>query len=187
MASTTIPADAGNFSIIDARVVREIVALGESDRYLPGLRSWVGFKQRGIEIRREPRYDDKPRVAAVGLWRLAKTAIFSFSSLPLTAVLHHRLRRPGLVPGPGRLRPVLQNADRPGHSRLDLQRAGGQLFRRRERPGHLHPGRIRDPHLRPGPRPADCTSSSETRNLHPAADSAWPDRRTPGWSDRRVG
>ncbi len=84
VASTDIPADAGNFSIIDARVVREILALDERDRYLPGLRSWVGFKQCGIEIRREPRYDEKPRVALAGLWRLAKTAIFSFSSLPLT-------------------------------------------------------------------------------------------------------
>src|SRR6201999_4185417 len=47
-------------------------------------RSWVGFKQRGIEVRRNPRYDGKPRVSIHGLWRLAKTAIFSFSSFPLT-------------------------------------------------------------------------------------------------------
>ncbi len=84
ISSTTIPIDAGNFSLIDARVVREIVALGERDRYLPGLRSWVGFKQTGIEVRRLARYDGKPRVSLRGLWRLAKTAIFSFSSFPLT-------------------------------------------------------------------------------------------------------
>ncbi len=84
VAATPIPADAGNFSIIDARVVREIVTLSERDRYLPGLRSWVGFKQRGIEVRRDRRYDGRPRVALRGLWRLAKTAIFSFSSFPLT-------------------------------------------------------------------------------------------------------
>ncbi len=84
VASTPIPTDAGNFSLIDRRVAQEIVALGERDRYLPGLRSWVGFKQRGIEVRRNPRYDGKPRVTIRGLWRLAKTAIFSFSSFPLT-------------------------------------------------------------------------------------------------------
>ena len=84
VASTSIPVDAGNFSLIDARVVREIVQLAERDRYLPGLRSWVGFKQRGVEVRRNARYDGRPRVSMRGLWQLAKTAIFSFSSFPLT-------------------------------------------------------------------------------------------------------
>ncbi|HKD36694.1 MAG TPA: glycosyltransferase family 2 protein [Pirellulales bacterium] len=84
VSTTPIPADAGNFSLIDARVVREIVALGERDRYLPGLRSWVGFRQTGVVVERLARYDDRPRVSLRGLWRLAKTAIFGFSSLPLT-------------------------------------------------------------------------------------------------------
>jgi dolichol-phosphate mannosyltransferase len=83
VSSTPIPADAGNFSLIDARAVRQIVALAERDRYLPGLRSWVGFRQQGIVVERNPRYDAQPRVSLRGLWRLAKTAIFSFSSLPL--------------------------------------------------------------------------------------------------------
>jgi len=84
ISSTRMPADAGNFSLIDARVVREIVQLTERDRYLPGLRSWVGFKQTGVVVRRGARYDGRPRVSLRGLWRLAKTAIFSFSSFPLT-------------------------------------------------------------------------------------------------------
>ena len=83
IANTHIPAGGGNFSLIDARVVDEIVRLGERDRYLPGLRSWVGFRQIGIEVRRQARYDGNPRVSLWGLWRLAKTAIFSFSTFPL--------------------------------------------------------------------------------------------------------
>ncbi len=83
IASTPIPVDAGNFGLIDGRVVREIVALGERDRYLPGLRAWVGFRQKGIEVPRGARYDQRPRVSLGGLWRLAKTAIYSFSSFPL--------------------------------------------------------------------------------------------------------
>ncbi len=83
VSATNIPVDAGNFSLLDARVVREIAALGERDRYLPGLRSWVGFKQLGVPVERGPRYDHRPRVSLWGLVRLAKTAIFSFSSLPL--------------------------------------------------------------------------------------------------------
>jgi dolichol-phosphate mannosyltransferase len=84
VATTPIPAEAGNFSLIDARAVRQIVTLAERDRYLPGLRSWVGFRQIGIEVERNARYDARPRVSLRGLIRLAKTAIFSFSSLPLT-------------------------------------------------------------------------------------------------------
>ena len=83
VSDTPIPVDAGNFSLIDARVVREIVQLGERDRYLPGLRSWVGFSQQGIEVRRDARYDGQPRVSLRGLWRLAQTAVFSFSTFPL--------------------------------------------------------------------------------------------------------
>ncbi len=83
VATTRIPADAGNFGLIDARVAREIVQLSERDRYLPGLRSWVGFRQTGVVVERNARYDDSPRVSLRGLWRLAKTAIFSFSTLPL--------------------------------------------------------------------------------------------------------
>ncbi len=83
VSSTYIPPDAGNFGLLDARVVREIVGLSERDRYLPGLRSWVGFRQIGVPVERNARYDDNPRVSIRGLWHLAKTAIFSFSTLPL--------------------------------------------------------------------------------------------------------
>jgi polyisoprenyl-phosphate glycosyltransferase len=83
VASVSIPADAGNFGLIDKRIARLILELGERDRYFPGLRSWVGFKQTGIEVERNARYDDNPRVSLRGLFRLAKTAIFSFSTMPL--------------------------------------------------------------------------------------------------------
>ena len=83
VASVDVPADAGIFGLIDRRVVREIVALGERDRYFPGLRSWVGFRQTGIEVQRNARYDDHARVSMLGLFRLAKTAVFSFSGFPL--------------------------------------------------------------------------------------------------------
>jgi len=84
IATTPIPADAGIFGLMDRRVVREVVALLERDRYLPGLRSWVGFQQMSVTVERMARYDEKPRVSLRGLFRLAKTAIFSFSTAPLT-------------------------------------------------------------------------------------------------------
>lgn len=83
IASVRVPADAGIFGLIDRRVARHIISLGETDRYFPGLRSWVGFRQQGVVVPRGARYDDYPRVSMRGLIRLAKTAIFSFSSFPL--------------------------------------------------------------------------------------------------------
>jgi dolichol-phosphate mannosyltransferase len=87
VATVPIPADAGIFGLVDRRVARQIVALAESDRYFPGLRSWVGFRQAGVLVERNARYDQHPRVSLAGLFRLAKTAMFSFSTLPL-AIFH---------------------------------------------------------------------------------------------------
>lgn len=79
-----MPPDAGNFGLIDRRVADEIARLLDRDRYYAGLRTWVGFRQVGVVVERGPRYDGRPRVSLFGLVRLAKSAIFSFSSFPLT-------------------------------------------------------------------------------------------------------
>lgn len=84
ISNIPIPLDAGNYGLVDRRVAREIVGLLDRDRYYPGLRSWVGFHQVGIPVERGERYDDQPRVSLLGLWRLAKNAVFSFSTFPLT-------------------------------------------------------------------------------------------------------
>ncbi len=84
VSRTPMPADAGNFGLIDRRVADEIARLLDRDRYYAGLRSWVGFRQVGVPVERGPRYDGTPRVSLMGLGRLAKSAIFSFSSFPLT-------------------------------------------------------------------------------------------------------
>ena len=84
VAESKIPDDAGNFSLMDRSVVDAMLSLPERERYLPGLRSWTGFRQTGIPVERLARHDDNPRVSLLGLFKLAKTAIFSFSSFPLT-------------------------------------------------------------------------------------------------------
>jgi glycosyltransferase involved in cell wall biosynthesis len=83
VSAIPMPVDAGNFGLVDRRVGREIAQLMDRDRYYSGLRSWVGFKQIGIPVERESRYDARPRVSIRGLFRLAKSAIFSFSAVPL--------------------------------------------------------------------------------------------------------
>ncbi|WP_299459937.1 glycosyltransferase family 2 protein [uncultured Gimesia sp.] len=84
IASTSIPRDAGNFGLIDRKVAIQIAQLNDRDRYFPGLRSWVGYRQIGVSVERLARYDKNPRVSFAQLCGLAKTAIFSFSFFPLT-------------------------------------------------------------------------------------------------------
>jgi len=83
IADSPIPSDAGNFGLMDRKVVDALLQLPERDRFFPGLRSWAGFRQTGIPVERAARHDDQPRVSLMGLFRLAKTAIFSFSGFPL--------------------------------------------------------------------------------------------------------
>lgn len=85
ISSTPIPVDAGNFGLIDRRVVHELLSLPEASRFYPGLRHWVGFRQCGEAVERAARHDDHPRVSFWGLVKLAKTAVFSFSAVPLAA------------------------------------------------------------------------------------------------------
>jgi len=83
MSDTYIPPDAGNFALMDKRVVNILLSFPEKDIYVPGLRAWVGFKQIGVPVPRRPRYDNSPRTNLKGKWKLAFNAIFSFSYLPL--------------------------------------------------------------------------------------------------------
>lgn len=78
-----IPKDAGDFSMIDRKVVKELVNLPETEQFLRGLRAWVGFKQIGVNyVRPERMFGVSTNNWAKNIW-WAKKAIFSFSFAPL--------------------------------------------------------------------------------------------------------
>ena len=58
----------------------------EQDRFLRGLRSWVGFKQIGIEYERQERAAGEPKYRFKELFKLALTGIFNFSYIPIRLV-----------------------------------------------------------------------------------------------------
>jgi dolichol-phosphate mannosyltransferase len=78
-----VPHSAGNFGLIDRRVADEIRAFPEHNRYYPGLRAWVGFRQVGVDAPRRARPGGHSRVGLLGLTELALDAFFGFSVLPL--------------------------------------------------------------------------------------------------------
>jgi dolichol-phosphate mannosyltransferase len=78
-----IPLNAGDFSLIDRKVINELLKIEEYDYYLRCLRAYVGFKQTGIEYIRDSRkYGKSNENIFTGLW-WAKTIIINFSFQPL--------------------------------------------------------------------------------------------------------
>jgi dolichol-phosphate mannosyltransferase len=78
-----IPKDSGDFGLIDRKIVEIINRMPERDRFLRGLRAWVGFKQIGIECERGERYKGKPAYNFLKVIKLATNGIFAFSDMPL--------------------------------------------------------------------------------------------------------
>jgi len=85
VAEIDVPLDAGDFCLLDRRVVNTLVSLRERSRFLRGLRSWVGFKQVGIEYERNARHAGAPKLTLRKLMRLALSGYIGFSAMPLRA------------------------------------------------------------------------------------------------------
>ena len=96
MSYVPIPLDAGDFSMIDRKVVKELLALPETDQFLRGLRAWVGFKQTGVDYTRPERMFGR----TTNNWRKniwwAKKGIFSFSFVPLELLSYFGIILTGL-------------------------------------------------------------------------------------------
>jgi nucleoside-diphosphate-sugar epimerase/glycosyltransferase involved in cell wall biosynthesis len=79
-----IPHDAGDFSLIDERVVSWLLRCPERDLFLRGLRAYVGFKQVGVNYTRPERMFGKSTNSLFKNLAWAKRGIFSFSDVPIT-------------------------------------------------------------------------------------------------------
>ena len=73
----------GVFGLMDRKVVTQLLNMEERNRYLPGLRGWLGYKTTTVFYERKDRADGKPRQTLGKLIRYALNAIFSFSYKPL--------------------------------------------------------------------------------------------------------
>lgn len=78
-----MPLDTGDFSLLDRRVVNALNNLPENNRFIRGLRSWVGFKQTGIPYIRPERMFGRTTNSLLKNLGWARKAIFSFSYVPL--------------------------------------------------------------------------------------------------------
>jgi dolichol-phosphate mannosyltransferase len=78
-----MPLDAGDFSLLDRRVVEALNKLKENNRFLRGLRAWVGFKQTGVPYVRPERMFGVTTNSVLNNLAWARKAVFSFSYLPI--------------------------------------------------------------------------------------------------------
>jgi polyisoprenyl-phosphate glycosyltransferase len=83
MSYVQIPRDSGDFGLIDRKITEIINGMPERDRFVRGLRAWVGFKQVGVECARGSRHKGRPAYNLFKIMKLATDGIFAFSNIPL--------------------------------------------------------------------------------------------------------
>jgi polyisoprenyl-phosphate glycosyltransferase len=83
LADIKIPTEAGDFRLMDRRVVNAILEMREGDRFLRGMVSWAGFKQVAVPYQRASRLAGNSKYPLKKMVHLATDGILSFSVLPL--------------------------------------------------------------------------------------------------------
>jgi dolichol-phosphate mannosyltransferase len=79
--------NAGNFSMMTREALQALLSMNEKVRYMPGLRSFIGFNQGTVDYIRDDRAHGEPKMSLSKLFALATDAIFSFSRLPIRLCL----------------------------------------------------------------------------------------------------
>ena len=83
LADVNIPTDTGDFCLMDRQVVDLLNAMPEQNRYIRGLRSWVGFRQTAVQFERDPRFAGEVKYTFRKSFTLAINSLISFSKVPL--------------------------------------------------------------------------------------------------------
>ena len=83
LADVDIPTDTGDFCLLDRQVVDVLNGMPERNRYIRGLRSWIGFRQTAIRFERDPRFAGEVKYTFRKSLALAINGLVSFSTIPL--------------------------------------------------------------------------------------------------------
>ncbi len=78
-----LPPDSGDFALLSRKVVDYLNLLPEQNRYLRGMRAWIGFKQIGIPYERNERFAGSSKYTFKRLLDLAYSGLFNFSTFPI--------------------------------------------------------------------------------------------------------
>ncbi|MEA4812570.1 MAG: glycosyltransferase family 2 protein [Anaerolineaceae bacterium] len=87
IADVNIPLDTGDFRLLDRKVLDVLGTMREKARFLRGMSAWVGFRQIGVQYKREARHAGVSKYPIKKMLKLAMNAIFGFSSYPIEFIL----------------------------------------------------------------------------------------------------
>jgi len=87
LANVDVPTDVGDFRLLDRRAVGAYASMRESDRYIRGMISWIGFNQTGVVYDRDERFAGATKFPLRKMLRFAADGIVSFSNAPLRLAL----------------------------------------------------------------------------------------------------
>jgi dolichol-phosphate mannosyltransferase len=83
LSSVDIPRDAGDFRLIDRKVLDAFLAMPEQDRFVRGMFAWLGFRQTEVAFHRLPRLAGETKYPFLKMLRLAANGVIGFSDAPL--------------------------------------------------------------------------------------------------------
>jgi dolichol-phosphate mannosyltransferase len=83
LSSLELPLDTGDFRLMDRRVVEAFRQFSESQRFVRGLVTWMGFRQTAVEYERPARHAGEGKYSTLQLMKLGIDALLSFSVVPL--------------------------------------------------------------------------------------------------------
>ena len=83
VTNVDIPSDVGDFRLLSRRAVHQLKTMREKDRFVRGMVSWIGFRQTGVEYRRDVRLAGETKYPLGKMTRFALDGVTSFSTAPL--------------------------------------------------------------------------------------------------------
>jgi glycosyltransferase involved in cell wall biosynthesis len=83
MTNIEIPPNAGDFRLLDRKILDVIKEMPERTRFMKGIFAWPGFKTEAIEFQANQRAGGRSTWSVFKLWRFALDGLFSFSTVPL--------------------------------------------------------------------------------------------------------
>ena len=96
-SDVAMPLEAGDFRLMDRRVVNALLAMPERDRFIRGMVAWVGFRQEAVYYQRAVRFAGETKYPLTKMLRFATDGIFSFSLVPLRLAVYMGLTASGLA------------------------------------------------------------------------------------------
>ncbi len=96
LTEVEVPPDAGDFCLLDRRVINVLNSMPERNRYVRGLRAWVGFRQTAVEFDRAERFAGETKYPLRRMISLAFDGVFSLSKSPLRLAIYFGFLSSGL-------------------------------------------------------------------------------------------